>query len=328
LIVIFLFRTPRSRIPPFYDANYSPDGFDIGRMHKTAHAQRLIWQHQNPADCSNAVFVRIDLPLSGMGSLVHQVGAYIALAMNTGRVLVLADQAFSHWGMEDARNGHETFFMPLTHCNLTKNSHIEDVRGADVVNVMPANFSSILDSAPVSMPDTPKREMKYWVRAQMSAYIMRLNERTSNFLKQNRLAPCEWTMHVRRGEKAREMVLRPVSKFLAALPRRAKTCVLLNTEDPTVLESMRAALGKRLRYVQRDRSNADFSSSMNDTLMDLLSLWSSLEATHFVGTLGSNWDRLVDELRRIWAAPAPGCCTDFIEVGCAEEVCAVDTVNW
>jgi hypothetical protein len=272
--------------------------------------------------------MRIDLPRSGFGSLVHQIGAYLALAMNTGRVLVLADGSQSHWGIErGARNGHETFFMPLTHCNLTGTSRVEDVRGADVVNVMPTVLDFLKD-APTTMPDTPAREIKYWWRAQASAYILRLNAATSTILKESRGTVCPWAMHVRRGEKAREMTLRPVSKFLASIPRSARSCVFLSTEDDAVVKEVDRVLGSRLVYLDRKRTNADFSTSTQDTAMDIASLWTSLEATRFVGTLGSNWDRLTDELRRVWVGPAPGCCTEFIEVGCETPTCEVDTMNW
>ena len=65
-----------------------------------------------------------------------------------------------------------------------------------------------------------------------------------------------------------------------------------------------------------------------ETLHALLNLWISLEATYFVGQLGSNWCRLTDELRRIWAGTQPGCCTRYIEAGCEADVCPVDTLNW
>jgi hypothetical protein len=44
----------------------------------------------------------------------------------------------------------------------------------------------------------------------------------------------------------------------------------------------------------------------------------ALEATHFVGTRGSNWNRLIDELRTVWPAHEIGCCNTYIEVGCLD----------
>jgi hypothetical protein len=53
-------------------------------------------------------------------------------------------------------------------------------------------------------------------------------------------------------------------------------------------------------------------------LFSLENLFLALEATHFVGTRGSNWNRLIDELRGVWPGDVASCCQPYAEVACNE----------
>ena len=55
-------------------------------------------------------------------------------------------------------------------------------------------------------------------------------------------------------------------------------------------------------------------------LHSLLNLFIAVEAGHFVGTRGSNWNRLIDELRSVWPAKSTGCCNEYVEVDCTDTV--------
>jgi hypothetical protein len=109
------------------------------------------------------------------------------------------------------------------------------------------------------MPDTPERQFVYWWRSQAAAYSLRLNERTAEAIRSIRslTPPGEYAVHVRRGEKWREMKLYPQEKFFAAVPDNAT--VFLTTEDPSMLKAARERFGSRLSAVERVRINADIS---------------------------------------------------------------------
>lgn len=319
------------KVPKYYAPNYTPRDFSRYRMFGTSGAQDIINAHQHPSDCSKVRFLRVNPPASGFGSTVHKIGAYLAHAMNTNRVLILKDDSLHWWGAGNCRhlNGHECFFRPLTYCRPEDESKIDDyVEGTvDLANEMPAMLN--IDKAPTGLPDTPDRQIKYWWRAQASAYILRLNLKTSLALKNRRVIQCPITVHIRRGEKGREMILPDLGKYVSHIERiPSRGCIFLITEDQEVVEQIVETYGKRVKYYNRHRTNADFSTSLEENFLDISNLFASLESTHFVGTLGSNWDRLTDELRRVLVGPAKGCCTEFIEVGCPEDTCAVDTRNW
>lgn len=320
---------PVQVLPQFYNADYRPAGFSHQRMHETESAQQLIWKHQNPADCSSASFLRWTPRLSGFGSVVHQIGAFLALALNRGQVLILPDRSLPWWGSEHcSRNGHECYFVPLTHCEPTANSTVHTVNDADVVNEMPDVFRSRVEVAGTAMPDTPDRQIKYWWRAQAAAYTLRMSEETAMYLRGRRLdlRSSDYSVVVRHGLKAKEMRLYPVQKFLAAVPKHAT--VFLVTGDGAVLRSFRTAFGTNLTVVDRPRNDEDIGRGPVALMDDVLELLISLEATHHVGTLGSNSCRLIDELRRVWSAPLPGSSTPYIEVGCDSAQCPVNTLNW
>jgi hypothetical protein len=197
-------------------------------------------------------------------------------------------------------------------------------------------------------------------RAQGAAYVMRLNARTSAELSARRraLAPGvplplpagAYAAHVRHGDKHQEMTLFNFDKFargiaLAAAAAAAASAgnvsrpltVFVSTEDPSVIDDALALAARspgewRVLHVPHARDNAATLTAAErgagETLNSLLNLLVALEATHFVGQLGSNWCRLMDELRRVWVGARPACCTPYIEVGCDADECPASTLNW
>jgi len=329
-------KTHTETAPEYYRSGYVPAGYPSKRMFNTRETQEWIREYQNV--CKNATFMSLRPPRSGTGSTIHAIGAYLALAINNGYILYLPDGSLDNWECaRSARNGHECFFLSLTDCTVDATSRIVEPPTGDVVNVMPHPLVDVSDdgrtslpvNAPLGMPDTPDRQVKYWWRAQASAYIMRLNEATSSELKRRRALlnpPYDYTVHIRRGEKGREMKLYPAEKFFRQVPRNSRAFII--TEDSAIIREAKRLHPGRVEYIARERTNADVSTTYNDMVNDFAALWISLESTHFVGSLGSNWARLTDELRRVWVAPGWGCCSEYTEVGCEEETCPVNTYNW
>jgi hypothetical protein len=136
------------------------------------------------------------------------------------------------------------------------------------------------------------------------------------------------SIHIRHGDKKREMSLVPTQRYLDAAedlvtmhPFGYRNIGFLSTEDPGAVDELMAHNGT-FRYlwwdVPRDNSNGP------DQLMKLglrrgeltmiwwLQLFIALEADAWVGTRGSNWNRLIDELRCVWV---PKCQNVYHEVG-------------
>ena len=206
----------------------------------------------------------------------------------------------------------------------------------------------------------PKNDdmMKYWWRGQVSAFLTRFNPKALGRLREMRLNAAtfmknyshpqnqynaSWlendrlsvplprgavSIHIRHGDKKREMNLVPTSRYWWAAedlvtmhPFGYRNIGFLSTEDPeSVSETMAHNGSFRFLWwdVLRDNSNGP------DQLMKLglrrgeltmiwwLQLFIALEADAWVGTRGSNWNRLIDELRCVWV---PKCQNVYVEVG-------------
>jgi hypothetical protein len=71
-------------------------------------------------------------------------------------------------------------------------------------------------------------------------------------------------------------------------------------------------------YIPAERLNSSPSANIakfgahEEFLRSLLNLMVALECDGFIGTRGSNWNRLIDELRSTWAGKVA---VPFVEVG-------------
>ena len=125
--------------------------------------------------------------------------------------------------------------------------------------------------------------------------------------------------HVRHGDKYTEMLLQGTARYtnasaalVLAQPFSLRKALFVSTEDPGVPEEAAALLGQEgwtvLHYTIR-RSNRGPLQQLQDlgedsaattTRTHLQQMLLSLEADAWVGTRGSNWNRLLDELRCTW----------------------------
>ena len=152
------------------------------------------------------------------------------------------------------------------------------------------------------------------------------------------LAPGTISVHIRHGDKHLEMSLVPTAAYFeeaTVLARRHPMALgghrmFLSTEDPEAVGEVSKAVltagidGRRGAWivswwdVPRENSNgksqlANFNLPRGKlTIIWWLQLFIALEADAWVGTRGSNWNRLIDELRCVWV---PKCQNIFAEVG-------------
>ena len=352
-----------TRLPPWYAPGHVAVR-QAASLWKTDEIARDIELHQSPSDCAARRYMRLRHSPSGLGSLVHIATAHLALAWERGDILVYGDNFASGWTDGAYCAGHhslECFFQPLSRCapggQPPPGADVYDVHdGEDVVNKIPLQWHDAFQKDAAVRKALPGADqdvgVKYWWRAQAASYVLRLNARTASYLREQRvlladqmavplpLPPDTFSCHVRHSDKGREMQLFDFSTYAQAVARVAdanrvrEPYVFVSTEDPRVVDDARATFGARALVVPYARTNprtlnAHMAAGANETLHSLLNLWIAVECKHFVGQLGSNWNRLVDELRRVWVGGAHmGCCTRYVEVGCGQPVCAVETTNW
>jgi hypothetical protein len=89
----------------------------------TAWTQANLYEHQHPPNCRKATFYVLNFPRSnGIGSTIHVIGAHLALAVELGRVLLLAPAPNDVWLQGAYCQGATTldtcFFEPLSNCSM------------------------------------------------------------------------------------------------------------------------------------------------------------------------------------------------------------------
>ena len=320
-----LYRT--TRLPPagLHDQGLAP---------LTRWAQAEIHRRMNPANCSAARFLLTEGNAgSGVGSSLHVIGAHLAHAIQGGLVLA--------WGRGSCRYvpGGATgscgrFFLPITDCpaDVVARNAVGSIEGHLAYrHLVPEDFRRAIE--PVLR--TRGEEILYWWRAQSAGYLARLNAGTMASVRARRrrepaVPAGTISAHIRHGDKHREMRLVEPAVYMEAAERLAQLQPLsfgartyfVTSDSASAINTSRALASRggwafvasdiprgRDGFVMKEWKAATANTSMHDHLLQLLM---ALEADAWVGTRGSNWNRLIDELRCVWVDK---CAHVYVEVG-------------
>ncbi|RVD86230.1 uncharacterized protein DFL_004517 [Arthrobotrys flagrans] len=350
----------------------------------TKFAQEYIynWQHPDPSSCADRKFLVLhhNWDGNGLGTVVHGTGWVLGLAIRLNRILIYDDEAppgrnfLEEKCQQNGIRSLDCIFEPFSSCSstlhLTEDNHIK-LRSywkiPESINMstsaVPPLFGQMLKN---NFPEMHYDAIKYWWRAQASAYMMRMNGPALKRLKALRIddshniavthsstgelidtkAPYplpdgSFSMHVRHGDKGVEMELIPFRKYVDRAEEYAamnmimtrKTC-FISTEDREVLEeakkignawiSVNTTSNENWTWIWSDipRINGgpveqlnNFGNRTEMTIKWMLQLFFAIEASNIVGTRGSGWNRMIDELRCIWV----DCRTPYMEVGPFED---------
>ena len=191
---------------------------------------------------------------------------------------------------------------------------------------------------PMFLTDFRAAAMEY-IFQQVSPIVLEEAERHIGLLFEDGVVPKDLiAVHIRWGDKFWEMDLAPISEYTAAVTQlleiqgcrdNSTAHIYLATEDPraeqefrqasppgwtiytdrtvTELDSFRPAKGNRASWTARNTKG-------RAGLMALASLLVALEADYFVLTTGSNWSRLMNQLRQKVVDPRCGNCTHVIDL--------------
>jgi hypothetical protein len=217
--------------------------------------------------------------------------------------------------------------------------------GDAIPTTVPSLLKEMLQS---KIPNMSKDQIKFWWRAQSVAYIMRLNTDTIRAIVRLRTDPlfhyytnCNSTpfplpantiaMHIRGGDKWKEMTLVPPLKYIATAAALFENMPLsFSSRNIFVSADYEAAIqetqcdaeemGLSVIYsrIYRQPRGQELNVWKNQhnrlkmTHTHLLQLLMSLEADSWIGTRASNWNRLIDELRCVWVEKCPN---QYTEVG-------------
>lgn len=309
----------------------------------TLETQQLLYDRQWRVNCSSARFLIWSMYNNGIGSDLHTTSMAMALAINSDRVLLLTSVVRS-WYYVDAKTCGDTrtfecYFARVSKCTLGDLSAERLASAGRFKGRTPAEFYAMtedivihepLSTHPVWAHELPRLPFKpagyassiHWWRAQCVRYFLREpTPLTANFVRMMAIATFPnptagvprnlINLHVRHGDKFREMTLAPLGAHIAAAERlRAKhpelTGLFLSTEDPAVIDEAVTVYARNwtIYYTPNRRINTGPLKSAAtlgrscEALISFANLYFAVECDYFVGTLGSNWNRMIRELAR------------------------------
>eukprot|EP01065_Artemidia_motanka_P052519 TRINITY_DN9508_c0_g1_i2.p1 TRINITY_DN9508_c0_g1~~TRINITY_DN9508_c0_g1_i2.p1 ORF type:complete len:483 (+),score=162.92 TRINITY_DN9508_c0_g1_i2:276-1724(+) len=323
------------------------DALGRGSWPQTAETQRLLWRHQHPTDCRKARFLVWRLWNAGLGADLHTYAQALMFAVKTGRVLVVDTEAVWWYAADRDPSSIECFFLPPSNCTLDDAAdvvtllprHLGIQWSPRYRKMLPASkrrpirkdgprsvgnpidrlvgdVSNAFDSSPY--PEWV--ELGYqWRVGQAVRYLLRhpqpwFRQRYNEWVRQTFPGgpPAKMIgIHVRHGDKHKEMKLLPLSAYMRAAERMRREDpslrdVFVSTEDPQVLVDARAYVPRwRFHWTEHVRSNEgspkDYAMLIGpSTLAEIsfVNLFMQAElCTHWVGTDKSNWNRLINEMR-------------------------------
>ncbi len=189
-------------------------------------------------------------------------------------------------------------------------------------NLLPPIFKDFLETSSVDPSKT-----RYWWRAQSVSFLVRPNAMTlaelhirkAKFFRKS-IQPGTIALHIRRGDKSQEypptgdrFYIKGAESALF-LDRKLKRNLFLLTDDPRSVVFFNDLANWNVSYATIPRSDQSISTAeratrhgkANEIFFSLLDLDLALQCDAWVGTLTSNWSRLIDELRSTVRCKANG----------------------
>ena len=196
--------------------------------------------------------------------------------------------------MKQCRNtkGMECYFVPITNCTKDNIKNVFDPGRNHQRDLVPSIFKgNDLDwwraQATRYMIGNPQPWLKEYIRKQR-IILFGKDEIPDNVIN----------VHVRHGDKWKEMKLLPFSDYMdrANIIRKVHPEVdkiFLSTEDPQVIEETKNYPTWKFYYTNETRTNTVAPPRASFT-----NLFIGADCDYFIGTLASNWDRMIDEFRK------------------------------
>ncbi len=210
---------------------------------------------------------------------------------------------------------NDTSFVSPTHAHI---AHIQDVTNFTSIQYIYSGFSrnyyGIIPSFVHNFVMNQKyhiNENSYWT-IQAEAFITRLNERTVNWIREYEKENCKGckneydiSSHIRHGDKGSEMklidadVYKEAIKIITSLGMKKNYTIYVNADDQESVDAIHS-LSCDVASFNQGRYNYGVSQNKNVKNVGLISfanLYNQIRADHSVGTIGSNWNRLIYELK-------------------------------
>lgn len=298
---------------------------------------QAIYNHQHPRECDKASYLVVSGEWNGgFGSAIHVKARVLLLAMQTGRVLIDADN--NRWRFSSPetceRTSMECYFAPMTHCSLEKGwkGQAEPIAAVNssariVVAASSTDVAKLVDRQGRYQGFGHENKPDMWWFTQASVYLVRPNVRTLkavcfawNCLMGGRAQPDRpfASMFFRAGDKFKEAAPHQPHEYFNMLwflshdmaePVRSvyvgsDSALLLNDVLQDYSGDWNLIWMGHFRGASGSRAENEKSTEFTPlielrSLITLADIYISAAADILVGTLTSNQCRLMDELRKV-----------------------------
>lgn len=321
-----------NNIFPFYRMNQKVFFFDPDKevnisnenIYGTKEIQKLIMKNQFPKDCSDRNFILFPkLHYQGIGSTIHALGAIIAKGMNTNRTVIFSLNClinfFDHKICE-GKIGFDCFHNPISNC-FFKSDEINSDPGRflkfshdDVFKSryeIPKSIIKIIDKSA-----TPKKLYYFYWRIQATFFIVRLNNNAKKLLHSfrnkyliNPKSKYDVSIHIRNGDKFLEMKLVDTNNYIYPLEIlyvlfKRKLSIFVSSDAQPAIDYFASLKNEKfeISYFNYQRPNKGYylknlTNGFNNAVQSYSNLLESINSHYVIGTLQSNWNRLIIELR-------------------------------
>ena len=308
----------------FYDPNKAVEKFGGKGIYGIEEVQKKIYENQFVKNCSERNFlVMLDWD-GGIGALIHGIGTFLAKAMNLNRTLIYYPNyryMNLHMSKEKCKDklGFDCFIHPITSCKFTA-KEIDSNKKRFLRLGFFKGFSRTIPNSIIPIIEksgTPKELYFYYWRLQATYFVLRLNEETEKLVNEIRNKALvnpkdhyDVMIHVRHGDKHKEMKLINTKDYVYPLEiisklLQKKLSVFVSSDDQEAIDYLINLDKKKYEFSYfnfKHHSNgySDKKRGFDNSLQTFADLFESAKANYLIGTLISNVDRVILELRLLY----------------------------
>lgn len=310
----------------FFNPNKRVGKYNEQGIYGTAQIQKLIYGNQFPKDCLHRNFLVInhfEKSMAGIGAMLHIISGFIGMGLDENRTVIYYPNSSSLLSSKNfciENSGLDCFLSKISNCSFSKRQIDSNHQKFKKISIR--NFTgffyypqSIIPILQKSASPVSKYNLCWKIQALF--FLVRFNEnmkfwlndfKTKNLI--NSKDQYDVAINVRHGDKHLEMLLIDTKDYIYPLEilhklLDRKLFVFISSDDESAIQFL-LKLNKDkydISYINQTRSPKGFfmqknlKNGFNQSIFSFSDLSESIKANYLIGTLSSNWNRLILELR-------------------------------
>lgn len=301
----------------FYDPSKKVE-FSNEQIYGTKEIQNLILKNQFPKNCSDRNFILSPQHYSGIGSMIHVFGSALAKGMNENRTVINHPHFFPKFSQSHIckrKPGLDCFLIPISNCSFSEKEILSNPKRFTPFDIPRLEIPKAILPI-IQKTATPKSLYYFYWRIQAAYFMVHFNNITKrlidDFRKKHLINPksqYDVSLHIRHGDKHREMPLIKTDFYLYPLEILFKLfnrrlSVFISSDDQSAVNFFDSIDKKKfdISYFDFQRQKNGYnlkrlSNGFNNSIQSFSNLIESINSHYLIGTLQSNWNRLILELR-------------------------------